>query len=83
MDLCYSCDSNNGTKRISPGIAIFEGKYWVLEHAYPSGLLGWVVIVLKRHCEELHNLNKDEWIELASIQYELLKAMKTELNISK
>jgi len=83
VDLCYSCESNNGNKRISPGISIYEGKYWVVEHAYPSGLLGWIVIVLKRHCEELHNLIKDEWNELASIQYELIKAMNIELKSSR
>jgi diadenosine tetraphosphate (Ap4A) HIT family hydrolase len=62
---------------------IFDGKYWIVEHAYPSGLLGWVVIVLKRHCEELHNLTREEWIEFSNIQYDLLTAMNSELIISK
>ncbi|MFZ2781623.1 MAG: HIT domain-containing protein [Rectinemataceae bacterium] len=83
MNICYSCKSNSGEKRISPGKQIFEGNYWVIEHAYPTGLLGWIVIVLKRHCEELHNLKKEEWNELADIQYRLLKALNDELEIRK
>jgi diadenosine tetraphosphate (Ap4A) HIT family hydrolase len=53
--------SNSGDKRISPGCQIFNGKYWLVEHAYPSNLVGWLVIVLKRHCEKLHDLEKEEW----------------------
>ena len=83
MSSCYSCLSNTGENRISPGMPIYEGNYWIVEHAYPSGLLGWIVIVLKRHCEELHNLEKDEWKELSEIQYRLLKSLKKELDISK
>ena len=83
MGICYTCESNDGSKRISPGIQIFNGNYWLVEHAYPSGLLGWMVVVLKRHCEELHNLTKAEWDEFAAIQFKLLKSLKEELEISK
>jgi diadenosine tetraphosphate (Ap4A) HIT family hydrolase len=83
LNTCHSCDSNLGIKRISPGETIFEGEYWIVEHAFPSGLLGWIVIVLKRHCEELHNLKKEEWVELADIEYKLTKALNEEFVISK
>ncbi|MBN1971047.1 MAG: HIT family protein [Candidatus Delongbacteria bacterium] len=73
---CKSCDSNNGIKRISPGDTIFEGKYWLIEHAYPTSLKGWTVIVLKRHCEEMHNLSTNEFQELATIQEKLVKSLK-------
>jgi len=73
---CYSCDANSGAKRISPAATIFEGRYWLLEHAYPTSLGGWLVVVLRRHCENLHELSRSEWIELAEIQYLAIAAMK-------
>ena len=51
---CWTCQSNSGEKRISPGPTIFEGQYWLVEHAYPVKTIGWLVMVLKRHVEELH-----------------------------
>ena len=58
MNTCHTCESNSGEKRISPGCQIYSGQYWLVEHAYPSDLVGWLVIVLKRHCEKLHELKK-------------------------
>ena len=72
---CLSCDSNSGIKRISPGKPIYKGNYWIVEHAYPTGVLGWNVIVLLRHCEKLHELLLEEWIELAEIQDAVTKSM--------
>lgn len=65
---CLVCRSNSGEERISPGPVIHDGDLWILEHAYPSSLLGWVVIVLKRHAEALHELTPAELRELALIQ---------------
>ena len=45
---CLTCKSNSGEQRISPGPTIYEGQYWLVEHAYPVKRVGWIVIVLKR-----------------------------------
>jgi|SRR5215216_4255221 len=68
---CWTCKSNTGEKRISPGPTIFEGKYWLVEHAYPVKAIGWLIIVLKRHAEVLHELTAEEFTELAQIQVKL------------
>ena len=65
---CYSCLSNTGERRISPGRTIYTGEHWLVEHAYPCGLVGWLVIVLKRHAEALHELSPAEWAELGHLQ---------------
>ncbi|MEM7369436.1 MAG: HIT domain-containing protein [Bacteroidota bacterium] len=62
-------------KRISPGQQIFESSYWYVEHAYPTSLEGWLVIVLKRHCERLHELSLEEQLDLARVQYHVLQAI--------
>ncbi len=80
---CWTCKSNSGEKRISPGPTIFEGKYWFLEHAYPVKMLGWLVIVLKRHAEALHELTAEEFAELAQIQARVLPLLHEELRCEK
>ena len=77
-DCCHSCRSISGEKRISPGPVIHEGKYWVIEHAYPTALKGWLVIVLKRHAEALHELTADEFAELGELQHRLARLLHAE-----
>ncbi len=80
---CWTCRSNTGEKRISPGPTIFEGKYWFLEHAYPAKIVGWLVIVLKRHAEALHELTTEEFEELAQIQAKVIPLLHEELHSEK
>ena len=80
---CWVCKSNIGEKRISPGPTIFEGEYWFVEHAYPVKTIGWLVIVLKRHAEALHELATKEFMELAQIQAKLIRLLYEELHSEK
>lgn len=80
---CLSCLSISGERRISPGSFIYEGIYWLVDHAYPTSLLGWMVIVLKRHAEALHELSQDEFAELAAIQYRVVQTMHQDASIEK
>jgi diadenosine tetraphosphate (Ap4A) HIT family hydrolase len=80
---CWTCRSNSGEQRISPGPPIYEGRFWIVEHAYPTQLLGWLVIVLRRHAEALHELTRDEFLELASIQYDVLTELYAALHCPK
>ena len=68
MKTCLVCQSLSGEKRISPGPSLYVGRYWVVEHAYPVKMTGWLVIVLKRHAEALHDLTDGEFAELAALQ---------------
>jgi diadenosine tetraphosphate (Ap4A) HIT family hydrolase len=80
---CHSCSSISGKNRISPADTIYEGKYWVIEHAYPTSLKGWLVIVLKRHAEKLHELSEEEFIELSKLQYMVIQRLKECLDYEK
>ena len=80
---CWTCKSNTGEKRISPGPTIYEGKYWLVEHAYPVKTIGWLVIVLKRHAEALHELTLEEFTELAQIQAKAIQILHEELHPEK
>jgi diadenosine tetraphosphate (Ap4A) HIT family hydrolase len=80
---CRSCQSIQGIQRISPGPFIYEGRFWMVDHAYPTSLKGWLVIVSKRHVEALHELTHEEFRELADIQYRLAKLMQAQASIEK
>ena len=41
---CSTCRSISGERRISPGPTVYGGRYWLIEHAYPTRLKGWLVI---------------------------------------
>jgi diadenosine tetraphosphate (Ap4A) HIT family hydrolase len=80
---CWTCQSNSGENRISPGPTIYIGKYWQIEHAYPVSREGWLVIVLKRHAEALHELTSEENIELSKLQQKLIKILHNNYNCEK
>lgn len=80
---CYACKNVSGERPISPGRIIFRGKYWIVDHAYPTKHLGWLVIVLNRHAEALHELSKAEFIELAELQEKFVKLLYKELHSEK
>jgi diadenosine tetraphosphate (Ap4A) HIT family hydrolase len=65
---CYTCREGAGEGRLSPGPTIHDGAAWRVEHAYPCGMVGWLVIVLKRHAAALHELTPAEWAELAEAE---------------
>jgi diadenosine tetraphosphate (Ap4A) HIT family hydrolase len=57
--------------------------YWLVDHAYPTSHLGWLVIVLKRHAEALHELSREEFAELAEIEYRLAQVMSRDPHVEK
>ena len=72
---CKSCASLSGKKRISPGRKIYSGNYWVIEHAYPTSIRGWLVLVLKRHATSLHDLTPSEFAEMTVLQNQIIKVL--------
>lgn len=80
---CPVCRSNEGVQRISPGKPIYEGDSWIVEHAYPTSLVEWLVIVLKRHAEALHDLSREEEEELGRLQWAVARALVAETGCMK
>ncbi|GHO79079.1 hypothetical protein KSD_68500 [Ktedonobacter sp. SOSP1-85] len=80
---CLSCLSLSGERSISPGPIVYEGTYWVVDHAYPTIHLGWLVILPRRHVEALHELSREEFLELAEIQYRLAQTMHLDSCVQK
>ncbi|MGH2506854.1 MAG: HIT family protein [Ktedonobacteraceae bacterium] len=80
---CLTCLNLSGERRISPGPYIYEGVHWLVDHAYPTMHLGWLVILCRRHIEALHELSREEFQELAEIEYRLVQVMSMDKTIEK
>ncbi len=80
---CTNCRSISGEQRISPGSTIHAGRYWQIEHAYPCHMVGWLVLVLKRHVEALHELTPQEFAERGELQAATVRNLRAELHCAK
>ena len=58
---CLTCLNLSGEHRISPGPCIYQGKYWTVDHAYPTTHLGSLVRYRPQFLEALL-ATKDAWI---------------------
>jgi len=83
LQTCWTCLSNSGERRISPAPPVHVGRFWQVEHAYPSALLGWLVIVLRRHTEGLHELEAAEFEELGLLIERSTKGLRRVLSCEK
>jgi diadenosine tetraphosphate (Ap4A) HIT family hydrolase len=67
VDGCLACNVLTG-KIKAPGGTIYEDDYWIVEHSLSPVLLpGYLIIKLKRHCENLAELTPEEAIALGPI----------------
>lgn len=80
---CLTCKSLKKEISLSPGEIIYESSYWQIEHAYPTEVQGWLVCVLKRHAEALHEVNTKEFVELCKLQAVCVQALHKELRCKK
>jgi diadenosine tetraphosphate (Ap4A) HIT family hydrolase len=80
---CYTCLANAGELCISPGPILYEGQHWKVEHAYPTRLIGWVVLVLERHAEAMHELSADECLEMGALIGLIAQALRAEMGCEK
>lgn len=82
-DVCYSCESLRGERHISPAEHIYDGRYWIVDHAWPTALVGWVVLVLRRHAAALHELTADEFAEMGALLARTAQALHAETGCAK
>ena len=80
---CLTCKSVSGEEPICPVPAIHEGRFWLIEHAYPTKLKGWLVLPLKRHASALHELTGEEFAELGILLERCSKLLFDELDCEK
>ena len=62
MVTCMSCQlmSRRDKGLAPPWDSIYRGQFWDLAHAYNTSLPGWLVLIVRRHIEALHELTPAE-----------------------
>ncbi len=80
---CLSCLSLTEINKINSDRTILKTTYWTLKHKDQSPLLGWVVLILNRHCTSLDKLNDEEWFEFSILLKEIINLLKLEFNPDK
>jgi diadenosine tetraphosphate (Ap4A) HIT family hydrolase len=80
---CYSCQALQGLRLLTNTPRLYTGRFWVVEHAFPTAVRGWLVLVLKRHCRALHQLTDVEFDEFRQILSCAVQALHAELGSEK
>jgi len=73
---CKYCQKHN------PENIIYETTHWYVILANDQYYLGRCIVILKRHCENLTNLEKSEWDEFMDIVKKLEVSLKKSFNVT-
>jgi HAD superfamily hydrolase (TIGR01662 family) len=64
---CSTCQSVQGKISLKNAPRILETTHWLVEHAHPTSVQGWLVLVLRRHALSLHELTPAEAAEFGRL----------------
>jgi len=85
MDSCHICERIT-TRDAGSAPAwdnIVRSEHWDLVHSYNSSLLGWLVLVARRHIGSTHELTMGESAELGQLIPAISQALHAELDCVK
>jgi diadenosine tetraphosphate (Ap4A) HIT family hydrolase len=68
---------------LGPSSAIWLTSGWRVAHSFNSALLGWLVVVPRRHIESIHELDELESIELGQLLQRTSRALVDVLGCQK
>lgn len=79
---CLPCE-NNSRGDLPARERVYDDGLWRVAHAFNSALLGWLVIVLRRHATSLGDLTGAEGESLGRLVPALSRALQAELGVPK
>jgi diadenosine tetraphosphate (Ap4A) HIT family hydrolase len=59
---CFSCNKMNSKEGL-----FYENDSWKVKLINDQGYIGHSVVILKRHCESISEINKKEWLDLLDL----------------
>ncbi|HEY5092502.1 MAG TPA: HIT family protein [Acidimicrobiales bacterium] len=80
---CYTCAATEKMDEFGPSSAIWLSEGWRVAHSFNSALLGWLVVVPRRHIESIHELSDDESVELGRLLRQASRALVDVLGCQK
>jgi ATP adenylyltransferase len=70
-EICEYCQIEGGY-----GDVLFDTPYWIIYLAPSQRYLGTCVVALKRHCKDLSQVEKNEWVDFGIIVQKLEHALE-------
>ena len=85
MSTCLSCKliRQRDSGAAPPWDSIYRSDYWDLVHAYNTSLLGWMVLIVRRHIEALDEMTPSEATELGALLRQVSLALKQQTGCQK
>ena len=80
---CLTCQALQDKIRLTDAPPLLETGLWKVEHAYPTSVRGWLVLVPKRHCEAVHELTGPELAEFGKLLGACSQALQAVLGARK
>jgi diadenosine tetraphosphate (Ap4A) HIT family hydrolase len=80
---CLTCQALQEKIRLTDAPPVIETGLWKVEHAYPTSIKGWLVMVTKRHCEAVHQLTREEAAEFGRLLSVCCQALEAVLGARK
>jgi diadenosine tetraphosphate (Ap4A) HIT family hydrolase len=63
--------------------SIVRTPYWDVVHSYNTSLLGWIVLVIRRHIAAIDEMTEDEAVELGKLMRQVSVILKEETGCTK
>ncbi len=83
MDVCYSCRQHAlDPAALAPREAVYDDGHWRVAHAF-SSLLGWLVVIARRHITSFAELTPKEAAALGPLLRALARALDETLAVEK
>jgi diadenosine tetraphosphate (Ap4A) HIT family hydrolase len=73
---CYACDSNDRFEALPARERVAVDDHWRVAHAIDTALLGWLVLVPRRHVTAVADLTDAEAADLGTWQVRLSRALR-------
>jgi diadenosine tetraphosphate (Ap4A) HIT family hydrolase len=64
---CYACDVTAQGDSAPLWERIYGDEHWRVAHAYDSSLLGWLIVLARRHVESLADFTEQEAASLGPL----------------
>lgn len=73
---CYACRREAGFDALPPRERIVFDRHWRVAHAFNTAVLGWLVLLPRRHVTAVHDLTDAEAAALGEWQVVLSRALR-------
>jgi diadenosine tetraphosphate (Ap4A) HIT family hydrolase len=80
---CYTCGQEAQFDVLPPRERIAADRHWRVAHAIGTALLGWLVLLPRRHVTAVHELTDAEAVGLGMWQVTLSRALRRTRGISR